>query len=70
VTATIPAAGVVAANPGPAVHLAALGIVLLLALAAYTVVRWRRRHETVDADRQPDAHDASSATRSSKTPRS
>ena len=68
-TATILAAGVVAANPGPAVHLAVLGIVVLVGLAAYAVVRWRRRREAAEAERQPDAHDASSADRPSQTPR-
>jgi hypothetical protein len=70
VTAMIPAAAVVAANPGPALHLAALGIVVLVALAAYAVVRWRRRREAAEADRQRDAHDGSSASRPSETPHS
>ena len=64
------AAEVVASNPGPAVHLAVLGIVVLVGLAAYAVVRWRRRREAAEAERQPDAHDASSAKRPSETPRS
>ena len=62
-SATILPAAVVAANPGPAVHLAALGIVVLLGLAAYAVVRWRRRREAAEAEKQPYAHDASSTTR-------
>ena len=62
-TATILPAAVVAANPGPAVHLAALVIVMLVGLAAYAVVRWRRRREAAAAEKQPDPHDASSATR-------
>jgi hypothetical protein len=70
VTAAIPAAEVVAANPGPAVHLAALGILVLVGLAAYAVLRWRRRRESAEAERPPDAHDASSANRHSETPRS
>lgn len=69
-TATIRAAEVVAANPGPAVHLAVLGIVVLVGLAAYAVVRWRRRREAAEAERPPDAHDPSSANRPSETPRS
>ncbi len=69
-TATIPTAEVVAANPGPAVHLAVLGVVVLVGLAAYAFVRWRRRREAAEAERQPDAHDASSANRPSETPRS
>jgi membrane protein implicated in regulation of membrane protease activity len=69
-TTTIRAAEVVAANPGPAVHLAALGILVLVGLAAYAVVRWRRRREAAEAGRQRDAHDGSSASRPSETPRS
>ena len=64
-SATILPAAVVAANPGPAVHLAALGILVLVGLAAYTVVR--RRREAAEAERQPDAHDASSPNRPSET---
>jgi hypothetical protein len=68
-TATLPAAEVVAANPGPAVHLAALGILVLVGLAAYAVVQWRRRREAAEAERHPpDTHDASSANRPSETP--
>jgi type VI protein secretion system component VasK len=70
VTATTLTAKVVAANPGPAVHLAALGIVVLVGLAAYALVRWRRRREAAEAERQPDVQDASSANRPSETPRS
>jgi membrane protein implicated in regulation of membrane protease activity len=70
VTATILAAAIVAANPGPAAHLAALGIVVLVGLAAYAVVRWRRRREAAEAERQSDAHDASPEHRPSETPRS
>jgi membrane protein implicated in regulation of membrane protease activity len=45
VTASALVAAVLAANPGPAVHLAALGVVVLVGLAVYGVVRWRRRTE-------------------------
>jgi hypothetical protein len=69
VTATILAAEVVAANPGPAVHLAVLGIVVLVGLAAYAVVRWRRGRDAAEAKREPDGPDASSASRRSDTPR-
>lgn len=62
-TAMILPAAVVAANPGPAVHLAVLGILVLVGLAAYAVVRRRRRREAAQAEQQPDAHEASSATR-------
>ena len=68
-TALIPAGEVVAANPGPAVHLAALGIVVLVALAGYAVVRWRRRREAAEAEEQSGARDASSANRPSDGPR-
>jgi hypothetical protein len=69
-TTTILSGEVVAANPGPAVHLAALGLLVLVGLAAYAVVRWRRRREAAEAERQPDEHDASSANRPSETARS
>lgn len=68
-TALALAAGVVAANPGPAVHLAALGIVLLVGLATYGVVRWRRRRDNPEAESEPEAHDHSSVHPRSKTPR-
>lgn len=48
-TATIVAGEVVAANPGPAVHLAALGILVIVGLVAYAVVRWRRRRQAAKA---------------------
>jgi membrane protein implicated in regulation of membrane protease activity len=69
-TTAILAGEVVAANPGPAVHLAVLGIVVLVGLVAYAVVRWRRRREAAEAERQADAQDASSADRPSETRRS
>jgi membrane protein implicated in regulation of membrane protease activity len=69
VTALAPAAGVVAANPGPAVHLAAIAIVLLVGLATYGVVRWRRRRDHSDPESQPEARDHTSAHPPSKTPR-
>jgi membrane protein implicated in regulation of membrane protease activity len=67
VTVLARAAGIVAADPGPAVHLAALGIVLLVGLATYGVVRWRRRRDNPQA--KPKAHDHTSAHPRSKTPR-
>jgi membrane protein implicated in regulation of membrane protease activity len=63
-------AAVLAANPGPAVHLAALGLVVLVGLAVYGVVRWRRRREAAQAERELNAHEPSSADRSSETPQS
>jgi membrane protein implicated in regulation of membrane protease activity len=70
VTATALAAAVLAANPGPAVHLAALGLVVVVGLTVYGVVRWRRRREAAQAEREPNAHDTSSPSRPSETPRS
>jgi membrane protein implicated in regulation of membrane protease activity len=69
VTVAALAAAVLAANPGPAVHLAALGLVVLVGLAIYGVVRWRRRREA-QAQRELNAHEPASASRSSETPRS
>jgi membrane protein implicated in regulation of membrane protease activity len=69
VTVAVLAAAVLAANPGPAVHLAALGVVVLVGLAIYGVVRWRRRREA-QAQRELNAHEPASPGRSSETPRS
>jgi hypothetical protein len=41
----------IAANPGPAVHLAVLGAVIAVALVVYVIVRTRRRHEAAEAER-------------------
>jgi hypothetical protein len=68
VTAAILGAEPIGANPGPALHLAVLGVVILIALAVYGAVRWRRRHEIAQANRPPDAADASSEKRQSETP--
>jgi membrane protein implicated in regulation of membrane protease activity len=68
VRATILAAEIVAANPGPAVHLAVVGFVILVALAAYMIARRRRRRVAADAERRPDSHEASSLDRGFKTP--
>ena len=40
----------IAANPGPAVHLAALGSVIVIGLLVYAIVRVRRRRETAEAE--------------------
>jgi membrane protein implicated in regulation of membrane protease activity len=69
VTASVLAAAVLAASPGPAVHLAALGLVVVIALAVYGVVRWRRRREAAQAESEPNGHDTSSPSRSSQTRR-
>jgi membrane protein implicated in regulation of membrane protease activity len=70
VTASALVAAVLAANPGPAVHLAALGVVVLVGLAIYGVVRWRRGREAAQAESESNARDTSSPRRSSETPRS
>jgi len=46
------AAGLVGANPGPAVHLAVLGIVVVVALAILGIVRWRNKREAAQAEAQ------------------
>jgi uncharacterized protein HemX len=40
----------IAANPGPAVHLAALGAVIVIGLLVYAIVRVRRRREAAEAE--------------------
>ena len=40
----------IAANPGPAVHLAALGAVIVTGLLVYAIVRVRRRREAAEAE--------------------
>jgi hypothetical protein len=42
---------VIAANPGPAVHMALLGAVIVIALVVYAIVRVRRRREAAEAER-------------------
>jgi len=68
VTALALAAGVVAANPGAAVHLAAVAIVLFVGLATYGLVRWRRRREQPGPGSRSEAHDHTSAHPPSRTP--
>jgi hypothetical protein len=43
----------VAANSGPAMHIALLGIVVAVGLIVFAVVRVQRRRESAEAD-QPD----------------
>jgi hypothetical protein len=50
---------IVAANPGPAVHVAALGILILVGLAVVGVMRRRHRREAAKAERQPNPDDRS-----------
>lgn len=48
-TASPVAAGLVGANPGPAVHIALLGIVVVIALLVFGIVRWRNKREAAEA---------------------
>jgi flagellar biosynthesis/type III secretory pathway M-ring protein FliF/YscJ len=41
---------VIAANPGPAVHIALLGAVIVIALIVYALVRIRRRREAAASE--------------------
>jgi hypothetical protein len=41
---------VIAADPGPAVHLALLGTLIVVALVVYALVRIRRKREAARAD--------------------
>jgi hypothetical protein len=41
---------VIASNPGPAVHLAVIGAVFVIALIVYAIVRIRRRREALEAE--------------------
>ncbi len=45
-------AALVGANPGPAVHLAVLGIVVVVALVIFGIVRWRNKREAAQAETQ------------------
>ena len=40
----------IASNPGPAVHMALIGAVIVIALIVYAIVRVRRRREAVEAE--------------------
>jgi len=44
-------ASVIAANPGPAAHIALLGAVIVIGLIVYAIVRIRRRREAAEAER-------------------
>ena len=48
-TASLVAAGLVGANPGPAVHITLLGIVVVIAVVVFGIVRWRNKREAADA---------------------
>jgi hypothetical protein len=42
---------VIASNPGPAVHIALIGAVIVIALIVYAIVRVRRRREALEAEK-------------------
>ena len=44
-------ADVIAANPGPATHMALLGIVIVIGLIVFAIVRIRHRREAAQADK-------------------
>jgi len=50
---------VIAANPGPAVHMALLGIVIVIGLIVFAIVRVRHKREAAEAAKldQTDAGD-------------
>ncbi len=48
-TANLVAAALVGANPGPAAHIALLGIVVVAALVIFGIVRWRNKREAAEA---------------------
>ena len=45
-------AELVGANPGPTVHLAVLGIVVVAAILIIAIVRWRNKREAAQAETQ------------------
>jgi ABC-type nickel/cobalt efflux system permease component RcnA len=42
---------VIAANPGPAMHIALLGIVIVIGLIVFAVVRLRHKREAAQAEK-------------------
>ena len=46
-------ATLIGANPGPAAHIAVLGVVILIGLVVFGVIRWRRRHEAETKEDDP-----------------
>ena len=44
----------IASNPGPAVHMALIGAVIVIALIVYAIVRVRRRREAAEAEQLDD----------------
>ena len=41
----------IASNPGPAVHMALIAAVIVIALIVYAIVRVRRRREAAEAEK-------------------
>jgi hypothetical protein len=64
------AAELVGANPGPAAHLALLGVIVVIGLVIFALTRWRKRREG-QAEAEPPTHDRSAANkpRTEATPR-
>jgi len=52
VSTAILATELVGANPGPAVHIAVLGIIVLAALVILGIVRWRNKRDAAQAETQ------------------
>jgi hypothetical protein len=48
-TVSILAADLIAANPGPAAHMALVGIVVIIGLIAFAVVRTKNKREAAEA---------------------
>jgi len=56
VSGEIVAAELVAAHPGGAAHILLLGVVAVIALVAFGVMRWRQRREAAASEQQSDSH--------------
>ncbi len=52
----IVAAKLVGANPGPAAHIALLGIVVVAALVIFGIVRWRNKRDAAEAEMHSTTH--------------
>lgn len=61
-TAKLVAAALVGANPGPAAHIALLGIVVVAALVIFGIVRWRNKREAAEAEMHSTTHDPTLAS--------
>jgi len=53
---------VIAANPGPAMHMALLGIVIVIGLIVFAIIRVRHKREAAEAEK-PDQTDAGNERR-------